>query len=76
MERRVYVLAPKIPGQTASAALARHLNPMNVMAGAAVLYPLSSHLLLNPMIAAATMSLSSLSMIANALRLRSMKMGS
>jgi len=41
-----------------------------------VLYPLSSHLLLNPMLAAAAMSLSSLSVVANALRLRSMKMGS
>jgi Cu+-exporting ATPase len=43
---------------------------------AGVLYPLSSHLLLNPMVAAAAMSLSSLSVVANALRLRSMTMES
>ncbi len=51
-------------------------NALGVPIAAGVLYPLSSHLLLNPMLAAAAMSLSSLSVVANALRLRSMKMGS
>jgi Cu+-exporting ATPase len=51
-------------------------NSLGVPIAAGVLYPLSSHLLLNPMIAAAAMSLSSLSVVANALRLRSMKMSS
>jgi Cu+-exporting ATPase len=51
-------------------------NALGVPIAAGVLYPLSSHLLLNPMLAAAAMSLSSLSVVTNALRLRSMKMGS
>jgi Cu+-exporting ATPase len=51
-------------------------NALGVPIAAGVLYPFSSHLLLNPMIAAAAMSLSSVSVVANALRLRSMKMGS
>ncbi len=49
-------------------------NAVCVPLAAGVLYPLSSHLLLNPMIAATAMSLSSLSVVANALRLRSMTM--
>jgi len=49
-------------------------NAMGVPIAAGVLYPISSHLLLNPMLTAAAMSLSSLSVVINALRLRSMKM--
>ena len=49
-------------------------NAVGVPIAAGVLYPLSRHLLLNPMIAAAAMSLSSVSVVANALRLRTLRM--
>ncbi len=45
-------------------------NALGVPIAAGILYPFSSHLLMNPMIAAAAMSFSSVSVIANALRLR------
>lgn len=45
-------------------------NAIGVPIAAGVLYPISKSLLLNPMLAAAAMSLSSVSVIANALRLR------
>jgi Cu+-exporting ATPase len=45
-------------------------NALCVPVAAGVLYPISEHLLLNPMLAAAAMSCSSLSVIGNALRLR------
>ena len=51
-------------------------NAVCVPLAAGVLYPLSSHLLLIPMIAAAAMSLGSVSVVTNALRQRSMKMES
>ena len=45
-------------------------NAIGIPIAAGILYPISPHLLLNPMIAAACMSLSSVSVIGNALRLR------
>jgi P-type Cu+ transporter len=51
-------------------------NALGVPIAAGVLYPISEHLLLDPMIAAAAMSLSSVSVISNALRLRTMKLTS
>jgi Cu+-exporting ATPase len=49
-------------------------NALGVPIAAGVLYPISAHLLLNPMIAAAAMSLSSVSDVVNALRLRTMRL--
>ena len=49
-------------------------NAVGIPIAAGVLFPISEHLLLNPMIAAAAMSLSSVSVIANALRLRSARL--
>lgn len=49
-------------------------NALGVPIAAGVLYPLSRHLLLNPMIAAAAMSFSSVSVVGNALRLRTMRL--
>lgn len=49
-------------------------NALGVPIAAGVLYPISEHLLLNPMIAAAAMSLSSVSVVGNALRLRTIKL--
>lgn len=49
-------------------------NVIGIPIAAGVLYPLSHHLLLNPMIAAAAMSFSSVSVIGNSLRLRTAKL--
>ena len=49
-------------------------NALGVPIAAGVLYPISHHLLLNPMIAAAAMSFSSVSVVGNALRLRTMRL--
>ena len=49
-------------------------NALGVPLAAGVLYPISEHLLLNPMVAAAAMSLSSVSVVANALRLRAVRL--
>ncbi|MCA8991269.1 MAG: heavy metal translocating P-type ATPase [Planctomycetaceae bacterium] len=49
-------------------------NALGVPIAAGVLYPISSSLLLNPMLAALAMSFSSVSVISNALRLRTTKL--
>lgn len=49
-----------------------HYNSLGIPIAAGVLYPLF-HILLNPMIASAAMSLSSVSVILNSLRLRRYK---
>ena len=50
-------------------------NLLGVPLAAGILYPISAHLLLNPMIAALAMSLSSVSVIGNALRLKGLTLG-
>jgi len=49
-------------------------DALGVPVAAGVLYPISEHLLLNPMVAAATMSLRSVSVVTNALRLRAVNL--
>jgi len=49
-------------------------NALGVPIAAGILYPISHGLLLNPMIAAAAMSFSSVSVVGNALRLRTMRL--
>ena len=49
-------------------------NALGIPIAAGALYAISEHLLLNPMLAAAAMSLSSVSVISNALRLRTIRL--
>jgi Cu+-exporting ATPase len=49
-------------------------NALGVPIAAGILYPFSQHLLLSPMLAAAAMSFSSVSVIGNALRLRTARL--